>query len=299
MNFLIVIAGPTASGKTQIALQVAKFFSTEILSADSRQFYREMNIGIAKPSHNELKQIPHHFINNLSVSENYNAGRFEKEALKVLNRLFKHHEIAVLAGGSGLYLHAVIHGFDHLPPRDDQVRASIHQDVEKHGKEFLLNELAVKDPEFFKIIDQENMRRLFRAIEVIRMTGKPYSSLRNKKPEARPFRSIRIALDPGRSELYKNINLRVDDMIEQGLEQEVKELIKFRNLPALDTVGYREFFDYFDQKISKDEAINLIKRNTRRYAKRQYTWFRKDKDFTWFHPDQWEEIIAFIQQNIN
>jgi len=296
---LIVVAGPTAAGKTQMALKIARFYQTEIISADSRQMYRELNIGTAKPSGDELQKIRHHFINRFSISESYNASRFEKDGLKLIHHLFETHDTVVMAGGSGLYIHAIINGFDSMPAPDKNIRSDIQMDIKQYGKQILLDELASKDIEYFNIIDKNNIRRIIRAIEVIRISGKPYSSFRKRKTQKRAFQIICIALDPGRETLYKNINLRVDQMIKQGLEQEAFSLFKYRNLPCLDTVGYREFFDYFDQKISKEEAIRLIKRNSRRYAKRQYTWFRKNKDFVWFRPKEEQKLLDYIHQRIN
>ncbi len=298
-KILIVIAGPTAAGKTQTAIQIAKRFNTEIISADSRQMYRELTIGTAKPSMDELQQIPHHFINRFSISESYNAAKFEKDGLKLIHHLFETHDIVVMAGGSGLYIHAITNGFDPMPAPDKKIRSNIQSDIDRYGKQILLDELASKDIEYFNIIDKNNIRRIIRAIEIIRITGKTYSSFRSRKIQKRPFQMIRIALDLGREILYKKINLRVDQMIKQGLEQEAYSLFKYRKLPCLDTVGYREFFDYFDQKISKEECIRLIKRNTRRYAKRQYTWFRKESGFIWFHPREAEKIFDYIHQQIN
>ena len=278
MKQLIVVCGPTASGKTSLAIQLAKKLKTEIVSADSRQFYREMNIGTAKPTDQELAEVKHHFINSHSITEHYSAGDYEKDALDLLNQLFQQHQQVILVGGSGLYIKAVIEGFDALPNRNVEIRNQLKQQLNTEGIEQLFSELQQKDPVYASQVNEKNSQRIVRALEVIRRSGKPFSSFRTKNKTKRPFETKTYLIDWDRNQLYERINLRVDEMILQGLEQEARSLYPLRHLNALQTVGYNEWFGYFDEEISKQEAIRLIKRNTRRYAKRQLTWFRKNDE---------------------
>lgn len=284
MKELIVICGPTASGKTKLAINLAKKYNTEIISADSRQFYREMTIGTAKPNQEELCQAKHHFINSLSIHQDYSAGQFEKEGLACLNHLFQKNDKVICVGGSGLYIQALCEGFDDLPDVLPETRKQLQEELEKFGLEKLASELYEKDEFYFKKVNQKNPQRIIRALEIIRTTGKSFSSFRQKNVENRPFKVSKIGIDWDREKLYERINLRVDLMIEEGLEKEVKALYPFKHLNALQTVGYTELFDYFENKISKEEAIRLIKRNSRRYAKRQLTWFRRDETTKWVAP---------------
>jgi tRNA dimethylallyltransferase len=298
-KFLITIMGPTASGKTALAIELARHFDTEIISADSRQFYKEMTIGTAKPSEAELAEVPHHFINHLSVASYYGAGKFEEEALQVLDRIFAEKDVAVMVGGSGLYINAVLFGIDPFPEIPVEIRLKTLQFYKENGLQALRDELRKYDPEYFLEVDLDNPRRLMRAVEVCYATGKPYSSFRQQKPKPRPFKSIKIAYDWDREELYQRINNRVDKMIEKGLIQECQQLTDFSNQIALDTIGYKEIFDFLDGKISKEDAIDLIKRNSRRYAKRQLTWFRNDTEINWFSPESSiESFIHFIQSKM-
>jgi tRNA dimethylallyltransferase len=283
---LLVIAGPTASGKTAAAIRLAQYYKTVILSADSRQFYREMSIGTAKPTVEELAAAKHYFINSHSVTENFSVGDFEKQGLALLDELFKVHDVVILVGGSGLYIKALCEGFDEIPQADIAVREQLNHEFAEKGIGPLQEELKTADPVFYEQVDLNNPQRMIRALEVYRSTGKPFSSYRKATVNERPFRTIKIALDLPREVLYNRINQRVDDMVKQGLIDEVRALLPFRQLNALNTVGYTEIFDYFDGTTSLDRAIELIKQNTRHFAKRQLTWFRKDKGIHWMKPDE-------------
>lgn len=285
MKQLIVVCGATASGKTSLAINLAIKHNTEIISADSRQFFREMNIGTAKPSTLELAQVPHHFINSLSIHQEYSAGEFEKDALQVLRQLFKTHDTVILVGGSGLYIDAVCRGFDDLP-KSKIARELLQNQLDKQGLQSLVDELHQVDSSYAQILDTSNKQRVIRALEVYRASGKPYSTFIKKQKENRPFAIQYIGIEWERQQLYKRINTRVDDMMANGLEEEARSLYSLRQLNSLQTVGYQEFFDYFDKKITKEEAIRLIKRNSRRYAKRQLTWFRKYEQMIWCKPGE-------------
>lgn len=294
-RFLVVIVGPTAIGKTNISIQLATMFGSEIISADSRQFFKEMNIGTAKPNSEELFQVKHHFVNNLFISDKYSVGDFEKQSLKFLNTYFQTNQTAFLVGGSGLYINAVLNGFDAFPEVDENIREKLNEEYTEYGIEYLQDELSNCDPEYFLKIDKNNPQRLIRAIEVFRSTGIPFSSYRLKEEKSRPFEIIKIGLNIERAKLYERINQRVDLMIREGLLEEVKSLVSFKNTNALQTVGYKELFDFLDGICDFDEAVELIKRNTRRYAKRQLTWFNKDPEIKWFLNDQPEIIADYIR----
>ena len=291
---LIVILGPTAVGKTRVAIEIARTFHTEIISSDSRQFYRELKIGVAPPSEQELAKVTHHFIGHLSVSDYYNVSMFEDDVLEKLKELFTAHDHVVMAGGSGLYIDAVCNGIDELPDVDETLRENLKTAYRAHGIEYLKEKLRDLDPEYYDIVDLLNPNRLLRAIEVCVRTGKTYTSLRKNKPEKRDFNIIKTGLNTGRDELFDNINVRVDRMIGDGLVEEARGLLPFREANALNTVGYKELFNYFDGEMDLGEAIVKIKTNTRRYAKRQLTWFKKDDEITWFHPDETQRIIDFL-----
>ena len=278
---LIVVAGPTAVGKTAAAIELAKQLKTEIISADSRQFYREMSIGTAKPSVEELNAVKHHFIDSHSIIENFSVGDFEKQALQVLDDIFKTHDFALLVGGSGLYIKAVCEGFDELPTAPAEIRERLNREFEEKGITWLQGKLKIADPVYAAQVDMNNPQRLIRALEVTESTGQPFSSYRKSAINSRPFNIIKLGLNLPREVLYDRINRRVDDMISQGLVEEVRSLLPYRHLNALNTVGYSELFDYFDGKTDLNNAISLIKQNTRRFAKRQLTWFRKDKEMKW------------------
>ena len=297
-KFLIVIAGPTASGKTALAIELALLLKTEIISADSRQFFKEMNIGTAKPTAGQLKKVKHHFINSLSVKEDYNAGAFETDALKKLEQIFSSHDVAILAGGSGLYIDAVCNGFDRLPEHDENIREELSVLFKTKGIRALQEKLKNLDSEYYNTVDLNNTHRVMRAIEVCLLTGKKFSELRSRSKANRNFSVIKIGLSVDRKILYERINERVDQMMRDGLLEEVKQLFMFRQYNALQTVGYKELFDHLEEKISLEEAVELIKRNSRRYAKRQLTWFKKDKEICWFPLEDKEKIVAFIRNNL-
>jgi tRNA dimethylallyltransferase len=294
---LIVIAGPTAVGKTALAIELARHYQTEIVSADSRQYYREMAIGTAKPTVTELAQAKHHFVNSHSVTDSYNVGDFEQDGLKAIDELFKTHDKAILVGGSGLYIKAICEGFDDLPPVDIDTRNQLNALYAEKGIEYLQKELKIADPLYYEQVDENNPQRIIRALEVIKTTGKPFSSYHTANVKERPFKTVKIALNLPRELLYQRINLRVDAMIREGLIDEVKGLLPYREYNALNTVGYSELFDYLDGTTDLETAIGLIKQNTRRFAKRQLTWFNKDKAFTWFAPNQLKAIIELIDKN--
>ncbi|MEJ7779404.1 MAG: tRNA (adenosine(37)-N6)-dimethylallyltransferase MiaA [Daejeonella sp.] len=292
---LIVIGGPTAIGKTTLAIQLAQHFHTEIISADSRQFYREMVIGTAKPSEEELKAAKHHFINSHSIHDNFNAGDYEKEAIQLIDGLFKTHDYLILAGGSGLFINAVVNGFDDLPAASVEARAALNDVLKSKGLQHLQEMLKEADPVYYSEVDINNPRRIIRALEVYETTGKPFSVFRNNNARPRPFRIVKIGLNTDRSKLYENINSRVDKMIRDGLVEEAEALLAYRNSNSLNTVGYSELFDYFDGKYSLPEAVEMIKQNTRRFAKRQLTWFNKSDDIKWFEPDELDKILSYLK----
>jgi tRNA dimethylallyltransferase len=298
---LIVVAGPTAVGKTAAAIKLAQHFNTVVVSADSRQFFREMSIGTAKPDESELAAVKHYFINSHSISESFSVGDFEKQGLAILDELFKTHDKVILAGGSGLYIKAICEGFDDLPVADVSVREKLNQQLEDEGIATLQEKLKQVDPDYYAEVDLNNPQRIIRALEVFETSGKAFSSYRNATINKRRFNIIKLALDMPREKLYERINLRVDIMVKQGLVEEAKSLLPHRELNALNTVGYSELFDHFDGKISLDEALLLIKQNTRRFAKRQLTWFRKGKDFIWFDagaPDVIAQMIKTVEATV-
>ena len=295
---LIVIVGPTGSGKTALAVTLARHFFAPIISTDSRQFYRGLPIGTAQPTAEELSLAEHHFIADREVEDDFNSGRYEHEALARLDELFKSHDVVVAVGGSGLYIQALCEGMDNLPEADDELRQRLKQRLESEGIEAMYMELCQLDPDYAEVVDRHNPARIMRALEVCITRGKPYSEQRKGTKQTRPFRIIKIGTDLPRNILYERINLRVDMMIADGLEAEARAMLPKRHLNALQTVGYREMFDYFDGKCSLDEAIELIKRNSRRYAKRQLTWFRRDADIAWFSPHDIDPIISHINAKI-
>ncbi len=298
-KYLIIVGGPTASGKTGLAIKIAQHFQTEIISADSRQFYREMSIGTAKPNKEELAQVPHHFIDCISVHENFTVGDFEREGLSLLNVLFQNHDVVVLTGGSGLYIRALCEGLDKFPDVPPEIRTALNTRFEKEGLIALQNELKQLDPSYYNTVDHNNPQRLIRALEVCLASGQTYSSFRNGTKAKRPFEMIQIQLEWERALLYSRINTRVDQMVENGLIDEVHTLYPFKHLNALQTVGYQELFNYFDKKTSLEEAIELIKRNSRRYAKRQLTWLRKDSFWKLFKPNDINAMITYIENHLN
>ncbi|MCX2473705.1 tRNA (adenosine(37)-N6)-dimethylallyltransferase MiaA [Pedobacter sp. MC2016-05] len=292
---LISIVGPTAIGKTALAIQVAQHFNTEIISADSRQFFREMEIGTAKPSPDELAATKHHFINSHSITQLFSIGDFEIEGLQKLAEIFDQHHTAIMVGGSGLYVNALINGLDEMPEIDLLIREKLNQQFETEGLGSIQEQLSLLDPEYFAKVDQNNPQRMIRGLEVFLSTGKKLSSMLSATKKVRPFIMIKIGLNTDRAILYDRINQRVDQMIANGLVEEVKSLWSFRKYNALNTVGYSEIFDYLDGKIELDDAINAIKQNTRRFAKRQLTWFRRDEEIKWFEPNDKENVISYIE----
>ncbi|GAA0881208.1 tRNA (adenosine(37)-N6)-dimethylallyltransferase MiaA [Algoriphagus jejuensis] len=291
---LILVVGPTAVGKTDLCLMLAKKFETEIVSCDSRQFYREMNLGTAKPSPEELALVPHHLINTRSIAEEYDVKRFEKDGLEILETIFKTNSVAIMTGGSGLFADAIIKGFDEIPTVAPEIRPMVIAAYEEKGLGWLQAEVARIDPEYFSQVDQQNPQRLMRALEVYRGTGLKFSSFRVKRAAVRPFRILKIGLERDREELYRRIDERMDQMIDQGLFEEAESLFAQRHLNSLQTVGYSEIFGYLEGNYDRAEAVRLLKRNSRRYAKRQLTWFRRDAEISWFHPDQSEKILAWL-----
>jgi tRNA dimethylallyltransferase len=296
---LIVVLGPTGVGKTDISIDLAHHLGCEIISADSRQFYREMTIGTAVPSDYQLSAVKHHFIRFIPVDSYYSSSLFERDVLNLLPELFIKKNVAIMAGGSGMYIDAVCHGIDDIPDVEQEIRIKYNAMYLESGIEGLRRSLRLMDPEHYNNVDLKNHKRIIRALEICESTGKPYSSFLLSRKIERDFRIIKLGLSIEREELYQRINLRVDRMVEEGLEKEARELYRFKSLNALNTVGYREFFDFFDGRISKEEAIELIKRNSRRYAKRQITWWAKDKEIHWFHPDQKDEILKFAEDSIS
>ena len=296
-TLLICIVGATAIGKTALAIDVAKAFSSVILSADSRQFFKEMSIGTAVPSEKELADVRHYFIQNKSIFNTYSVGEFEREAIEKLNELFKKHSAIVLVGGSGLYIDAVVNGLDSFPEVNPTIREQLILEYKNTGIEPLQKELLKVDPQYYEKVDLQNSHRLIRALEIVRGTKKPFSTFLQKTPKKRNFDTIFIGLTAPRELLYARINGRVDDMMEKGLLEEVIKLEPNRSLNALQTVGYRELFEYLDENISKEKAIEEIKKNTRRFAKRQLTWFSKNEQISWFDfKTSPSEIINFIKQ---
>jgi len=293
-NRLIIITGPTGVGKTDLSIEIARILDTEIISCDSRQFFRELKIGTAVPSDEQLKIVPHHFIRHISVCDYYNAFMFETDTLSLLEKLFKNHNSVLMTGGSGMYIDAVCNGIDDIPDVDMDLREGLIKRMNEEGLESLRFELKILDPESYNFIDLKNGQRILRALEVSLQTGKPYSSFRKETKKIRPFDIVKIALNRDRNELYRRIDLRVDQMFDSGLVDEASEVFSLKGTYALKTVGYRELFDYFDGKTSLSEAKDLIKRNSRRYAKRQISWLLRDKEYSWFHPDDFEGIQNFI-----
>ena len=291
---LIVVAGATATGKTAESIRIAKLLSTEIVSSDSRQFYKEMNIGVARPSHEELQSVPHHLIAHISVKQKYNVAMYEQEALRQIEDIFRSKDDVVLAGGSGLYIKAVCEGIDDIPEADEGISAELNELFATRGIEPLQQELKAKDPEYYSLVDKCNHIRLIRALEVCRATGKTFSSFRKQDKAQRKFEIVKIGIRRKRENLLERIYKRVDLMMEQGLLAEVESLLPLRDYPALNSVGYKELFEYLDGKTTLSQAVENIKINTRRYAKRQMTWFCKDKEIQWFDAEkelQWNWLL--------
>lgn len=299
-KYLYVVVGPTAIGKTALGISLAKAFKTEIISADSRQFYKEMCIGTAVPSEAELESVKHHFVQHISVEDEFSVGDFERDALQKLKQIFSDHDTAVMVGGSGLYVDAVVKGLDDFPEVDPQLRAALNENLKTSGIESLQEELRILDPAYFSEVDIQNPHRLIRALEICKGTGKTYSSFRKKHAKNRFFEPVYIGLTAERELVYDRINQRVDLMIQKGLLDEAKDLYPKRQLNALNTVGYKELFQYLEGEWDLETAVAEIKKNTRRFAKRQFTWFRKNEQINWFDiSTSHEEIIAFAKNRIS
>ena len=294
-KYLIVLVGPTASGKTKLSLDIANIYNSEIISADSRQFYKELEIGTAKPSNLELSTAKHHFINNLSIHDDYSVGSYRVEVNSILNNYYKKNQYAILVGGSGLFINVICNGIDEIPKVSIECRNKIRDYYKSNGIASLRKLLKKYDIKHYQTIDLNNPQRLMRALEVCIYTKKPFSSFLKKNKKKNIFNTIKIGLRPPKELLYNNINMRVDKMIEDGLIEEALKLYGFRDLNSLQTVGYKELFEFFDSKISKEEAIELIKRNTRRYAKRQMTWFKRDSEIKWFDKID-DSIFQFLKK---
>ena len=292
---LVVIVGPTGCGKTDLSIRLARYYCAPIISTDSRQFYRGLAIGTAQPTAEELAQAEHHFIASHALTDEINCGRYEVMALERLEQLFAEHDTVIAVGGSGLYVKALCEGMDDLPEADEALRAELMQQLETEGLASLCAELERLDPVYYAEVDRQNPARVLRAVEVCRQTGKPYSSLRTGSRRERPFRIVKIGVDLPREELYGRIDRRVELMMEAGLEAEARAVYPYRRLNSLQTVGYKELFAHFDGAISHEEAVALIQRNSRRYAKRQLTWFRRDEAVHWFRPDEDEAIIRQVE----
>lgn len=295
---LIVIAGPTGSGKTDLSIRVAEHYRCPIISTDSRQFYRGIPIGTAQPEPEQLERVEHHFIASHELTDDFNCGAYEVAALKRLEELFEKEDYVVAVGGSGLYVKALCEGMDDLPEVEPALRSELAERLKNEGLDALAEQLRELDPAFYEVVDRKNPARVLRALEVCISTGKPYSSLRTGVKRQRPFNIVKIGVNMDRAVLYERIDRRVDIMVEAGLEQEARDVYHLRHLNSLQTVGYREMFDYFDGTISREEAIELIKRNSRRYAKRQLTWFGRDGEIEWFLPTETEKIIEYIDSKV-
>lgn len=295
---LIVLIGPTGVGKTELSLRIAEKFKAEIISSDSRQLYKEMVIGTAAPTPEQLKRVKHHFVGELALTDYYSAAQFENEVIHFLDGYYQENDIALMTGGSMMYIDAVCKGIDDLPTINESLRSQITKQYEIDGLEPIKAQLKTLDPLYYNQVDLMNPKRVIHALEICLMTGKPYSSLRTNSVKERPFKMIKIGLLRDREELYKRINMRVDEMMKDGLLEEAKKLMPYRNYNALNTVGYKELFSFIDGTYNIDEAVEKIKRNTRVYSKKQMTWFKRDQDITWFHPDSITEIEDFIKKHL-
>ena len=296
---LIIIVGSTAVGKTDLCVKLAKLLDTEVVSADSRQFYRELAIGTAKPTTEEMDGVKHHFINSHSIQDYYSVGDFERDCLAVLEEIFQKKDVAILTGGSGMFIKIITDGIDEMPEADLGLRQSLAQRLENEGLEILANELKSLDPIYYKQVDIQNTQRVLRALEICISTGQPFSSFRKNQKVERPFRMIKIGLERPREELYTRIDKRMDIMLASGLETEAQSVMDFREHYALKTVGYREIHEHLDGEYGREEMVRLLKRNSRRYAKRQMTWFKNQDEFHWFDAKNEVEIIDFIKSKWN
>lgn len=295
---LLVLLGPTGIGKTELSLSLAEQFQTEIVSADSRQLYADLKIGTAAPTPEQLARVPHHLVGTLQLTDYYSAAQYESEAMALLQDLFQRHEVVVVTGGSMMYIDALCKGIDDIPTVDAETRALMLERYEAEGLEALCAELKLLDPEYYRIVDLKNPKRVIHALEICYMTGKTYTSFRTRTQKERPFRILRVGLTRDREELYDRINRRVDAMMDEGLLEEARSVYPFRHLNSLNTVGYKELFKYLDGEWTLDFAVEKIKQNSRIYSRKQMTWFRRDNDIAWFHPDQPTEIIQYIRQQL-
>ena len=291
---LIVLTGPTAVGKTAVSLDIAKHFGIPVINADSRQIFKELRIGTARPTEAEMEEVKHYFVGTLGIEDYYSASLYEQQVLELLDKEFQSHDYALLSGGSMMYIDAVCDGIDDIPTIDDQTRETMKRRLKEEGLEALVEELRRLDPDYYEIVDRQNPRRVVHALEICVMTGKTYTSFRKRSKKERPFRIIKIGLDRPREELYQRINARVDKMMSDGLLDEVKALYPKKDLNALNTVGYKELFDYLDGRWPLEEAMERIKGNTRRYARKQLTWYKKDEHIRWFHPDDKQSLMNYI-----
>lgn len=296
---LIVLIGPTGIGKTDLSLNIAEHYNTEIISADSRQLYADLKIGTAAPTPEQLARVKHHFVGTLQLTDYYSAAQYEAEVMKKLDELFKRHSVIVLTGGSMMYVDAVCKGIDDIPTVDEETRKTLMQHYESVGLERLCAELKILDPEYYDIVDKKNHKRVIHALEICYMTGQTYTSFRTSQTKERPFNIIKVGLRREREELYARINKRVDIMMEDGLLEEAKSVYQYKNLNSLNTVGYKEMFKYLDGEWELPFAIEKIKQNSRIYSRKQVTWFKRDTDITWFHPDDTDNIMSFIEERLN
>lgn len=296
---LIVLIGPTGIGKTDLSLNIAEHYNTEIISADSRQLYADLKIGTAAPTSEQLARVKHHFVGTLQLTDYYSAAQYEAEVMKKLDELFKRHNVIVLTGGSMMYVDAVCKGIDDIPTVDEETRKTLMQHYENVGLERLCAELKILDPEYYDIVDKKNPKRVIHALEICYMTGQTYTSFRTSQTKERPFNIIKVGLKREREELYARINKRVDIMMEDGLLEEAKSVYQYKNLNSLNTVGYKEMFKYLDGEWELPFAIEKIKQNSRIYSRKQVTWFKRDTDITWFHPDDTDNIMSFIEERLN
>lgn len=294
---LVVLLGPTGVGKTELSLQIAEYFDTSIISSDSRQLYADLKIGTASPTPEQLARVEHHFIGTLQLTDYYSAAQYETDVIQLLEKLFTGKELVVMTGGSMMYVDAVCKGIDDIPTVDEETREMLKERFEKEGLDVLCSELKLLDPEYYKIVDLKNPKRVIHALEICYMTGKTYTSFRTRSAKERPFNILKIGLTRDREELYSRINQRVDMMIEEGLIEEVKRVYPYKHLNSLNTVGYKEIFKYLDREWELPFAIEKIKQNSRIYSRKQMTWFRRDNEIKWFHPDEGGEIISYIKDN--
>ncbi|PLX06101.1 MAG: tRNA (adenosine(37)-N6)-dimethylallyltransferase MiaA [Marinilabiliales bacterium] len=296
---LVILFGPTGVGKTDLSINLAQHFNSDIFSCDSRQFYKELGVGVAKPDNEQLQKVKHHFINSVSIHYHYSISQFETDTISKLHEYFKNRNIAFMVGGSGLYIDAITNGVDIMPDHDEKIRQEVIDFYKENGLEAIRFELKRIDPVYYEQVDLKNPQRILRAIEMFRLTGKPFSEFRKNKKIEREFQTVKVGINLDREILYKRINDRVDKMFQEGLLHEARDLYQFKGLVALKTIGYTELFSYIENEQNLDKTVELVKRNSRHYARRQLTWFRRYKDTEWFSPDNYKQIINFIESKIN